>query len=581
VRFAIAALLFATSLNAADLSVAWIARNPKIDYVWDSANPTVEGWPAEGSAVTWVAHVRSLGTEPLQGVAYRWRIDGVVVKTGTLDFAPQSIVQTELPWTWTFARHQIAFEIDPANRIQESNERNNRVDVATNALGIGLYVERGFWDGIGPQLQEAAIGVTTFDDWLQKLVRRFNEMAQYATYPDSPNGVLDRWRIDEIHIVDDNALPLVPPYTEARDWGAPPASFGTLYPNVADHTVDMQWGYPTSAVTFWPEHTPWIFMIGNSTVHEFAHARTMIDAYAWNISTDNDQIDISGGPQPLPPSTGIFSTHDHGMMHFDWGHVDPYTAAAMNLMTGRRAIKGNYNEPWDLGWFLNDIPNTNRVKLIRADNTPIANRSVNLYRAQPKPGTSNYNMLFDKTADLTLQSDGAGVIVLSRNAFAEPIISHIDAQNGTSILRISDGGTTRWAFLESLEFNMAYWRGNTDLADYTVMADAPVCFDSLGPSSILPLPEALVTTPDVAFQFAATGGHHYELQYAVNGGAPMSAELPLPVKSQVKATLAVPPGRVVWWFIDHDPPAGCPEKHSSVYAFDHDLGGPHRRAATP
>lgn len=93
-------------MNAADLSVAWIGRNPKIDYVWKSADPTVEGWPAVGSTVTWVANVRSLGTESLQGVAYRWLIDGVVVKSGTLDFPPQSLVQAELPWTWTFARHE-------------------------------------------------------------------------------------------------------------------------------------------------------------------------------------------------------------------------------------------------------------------------------------------------------------------------------------------------------------------------------------------------------------------------------------------------------------------------------------------
>jgi hypothetical protein len=337
----------ATSAVAAenDLSVAWIARTPRIDYVWNSSNPTVEGWPAEGADVQWVANVRWLGADPVHGVAYQWTIDGDVVKSGTLDFNPESIVQTALPWKWTFTRHEIVFEINPDNAVQETNARNNRLLVYSNALGIGLYAERTFWNGIAPQLKAAGIGATTFDDWMQRLVRHFNEAARYATYPDTPNGVNDRWRIDEIHVVVDGALPLVPPYTEARDWGASGAGLGGVYPNVADHTVDMQWGFPAATVTFWPDASPWVFMLGNSEVHEWSHARTMIDTYAWNISTDTDELHMAVPPRPVPPSTtAVYSSHDHGMMHYNWARIDTYTAAAMNQMTGRRAIRGNYNE---------------------------------------------------------------------------------------------------------------------------------------------------------------------------------------------------------------------------------------------
>src|ERR1700712_652013 len=89
-----------------DLSVGWIARTPRIDYVWNSANPTVEGWPAAGDTVTWVANVRWLGAEPLRNVSYRWSIDGVEVRSGRMDFGAESLVQTSLPWTWTFTRHE-------------------------------------------------------------------------------------------------------------------------------------------------------------------------------------------------------------------------------------------------------------------------------------------------------------------------------------------------------------------------------------------------------------------------------------------------------------------------------------------
>src|SRR5215208_1456281 len=102
------ALLVAALASQTDLSVAWISRTPKIDYVWNSSRPTIEGWPAEGAAVTWVAHVRWLGATRLSHVAYRWIIDGVPVASGTLDFEPQTVVTAELPWKWTFVRHAIA-----------------------------------------------------------------------------------------------------------------------------------------------------------------------------------------------------------------------------------------------------------------------------------------------------------------------------------------------------------------------------------------------------------------------------------------------------------------------------------------
>lgn len=581
------ALLFSTTAAVAaesDLSVGWIARNPKIDYVWDSANPTVDGWPAEGSIVTWVANVRWLGADPLRGIAYRWTVDGAVVRSGTLDFDPQGVVQTGLPWTWTFARHEIAFEIDPDDAVKETNERNNRLLVYSNALALGLYVERSFWDGIMPKLEAAGIGATTFDDWMQLQVRRFNEMARYAIYPDSPKGVLDRWRIDAIHIVDDGALPLVPPYSEARDWGAG-GTGATQFPDVSDHTVDMQWGFPASTVGYW--NTPagegaWVFTIGNSNVHEWSHARTMIDVYAWNISRDTDTLKLSPAPPADPQSKVVYSTHHHGLMHFNWGIIDDYTAAAMNLMTGWRARRGNYNEPWDLGWFLNDIPASNRVRFLRTDGTAIANSNVSVYRARPDTASQQYGMIFDAPADLTAKTDANGVVTLPRSVFPDQIVSEINDENGTSIVRIDDGSTRRWAFLESLDFNLAYWRGQKEVADYTVTADAPPCVDRNGPSTIQPLPEAVVTTTVVPFQFAATTGHHYDLHYAVDGGEDVTVSMPLPIRSTVKAAVAIPGGRVVWWFIDNDPPVACPPPHSSIYAFDHEVAvPPRRRAAEP
>lgn len=557
-----------------DLSVAWIARTPRIDYVWNSSRPTVEGWPAEGDTVTWVANVRWLGTSPLKNVGYRWLIDGRVAGAGTLDFAPESLAQAQLPWTWTFARHRIVFEVDPLNLVTETEERNNRLLVYSNALGVGIWVERTFWEHIRPIVKNANIGATTFDDWMQRQIRRFNEMAASAIYPDTPDGVLDRWRIDEIHLVEDGALPLVPPYSEARDWGAGPGA-GGIYPNVLDHSVDMQWGFPAKEAAYWDSSDNWTMTNGNSIDHELGHARTMIDVYASNITTDGDVVPLNPSP-PAQSGTTIYSTPLHGLMHYGWGRIDPYSAAAMNRMTGSRAVAGNYNEPWNIGWFLNDLPAHNRVRFLRSDGTAIANRRVRIYQSTgEKIDTAKmhaYAMIFRKTPDIELTTDGDGAIVLDRKLFGNgPLVDAVDQKNGVDIVEIADGNTTRWAYLDSLLFNMAYWRGETDQAEFQIVADAPLCLDSVGTPS-KPEPEAAVTTPDVTFQFNVQAGHTYDLFYTVEGGTPQSVRT-----TRGSVTLTLPQGRIVWWFVDLNPVGNCLPKHSTTYGFDHLAGSPPTR----
>jgi hypothetical protein len=491
---------------------------------------------------------------------------------GTLDFNGPSLMETELPWKWTFARHEIVLEIDPHDDVTEVEERNNRLLIHSNALGVGVYVERTYWESATEKMPQANIGVATFDDFVQKHIRRFNEMAANAIYPETPQGVLDRWRIDEIHLVEDGVIPLAAPYPEARDWGAGPDGWGTLYPNVKDYTVDIQWGFTAVTSTYWPEYTPWILMIGNSTIHEFAHARTMIDTYAWNVAVPDDILRMK--ELPLATNGRMYSTRQHGLMHFDWGHLDRYSAAAMNRMTGRRAIRGNYNEPWDLGWFLNDLPQKNVVRLVRLDGTPLANRGIRIYQPTgeqtPFPGEPAYRLIYNETPSLTLTTDANGSMTLGRNPIAaQDLISRVDQTNGVAIVEIDDAGTRRWAFLDSLEFNLAYWRGETEEAHYELIADAEPCIDLLGPSAVLPYPEALVTTPGVTFEIPAQGLHEYHLFYTLDGGPAQTVKMPRPVLGKSKTTLPLPPGHVVWWFVDETTTAGCVPQHSSIYAFDH------------
>src|SRR5437868_5771726 len=96
---------------ADDLTVTHISRLPELDYVWGSANPTREGWPGLGQEIVWRANVKNFGANAVTS-GYRWTLDGVTVGRGTQTFAPNATTPVDLPSTWSFERHRLAFSVD-------------------------------------------------------------------------------------------------------------------------------------------------------------------------------------------------------------------------------------------------------------------------------------------------------------------------------------------------------------------------------------------------------------------------------------------------------------------------------------
>jgi hypothetical protein len=180
-------------------------------------------------------------------------------------------------------------------------------------------------------------------------------------------------------------------------------------------------------------------------------------------------------------------------------------------------------------------------------------------------------MRFKEPPDFTFVTDSQGWVSVPRNVFSDDAITaFVDRTNGTAIVEIQDGPIRRSAFLESLQFNLAFWRGNRELAEYTVMADRPICNDSLGPGGVSPHPDALVNTTEVTFEIPVKTNQRYELYYAVDGGAPVPLEVGPFTSSPGRVTLSIPHGRVNWWFTDPNT-APCPPQRSSIYGFDHDV----------
>ncbi len=449
----------------ADLDVGWISRLPRLNYVWGSTSPAVEGWPRPGEEVTWRVHVRNWTPEDVPAVSYLWLLDGQELQRGTIDLPASAMVTVDCPWSWTFDRHELTFIIDPDNAFLEEEEGNNNLSVYTNAITVGFYVERSLYEYFHSYQKELGVHANSWEDWAQRHVRRWNQMFASATYPETPEGVLDRIRIDHITVVPDGSLPLA-------------GGLATNTPNLQDRSVDLQWGFPAALVTsgFYANHrsvsdnNPFYFE--GSLLHELGHARYLIDLYGFNVH-DNGRgstVGIKEGGQlivgtafmPLVGGDAVHYTPYKGLMNGEYTWIDRYSAVALNLIAGHRATKGNYNAPENIGTFMQDLPFDNCLTVTDEYGVPLAGAQVSIYRATGQPGVW-YGKYFDDTPDLLLFADDLGQVYLGRCPFsASGVIVHdYGFSNAVAIVRVAQGER-----VESTDFNMEYWRGHIEVGRY-------------------------------------------------------------------------------------------------------------------
>ncbi len=455
----------------ADLTIGYIARFPRIDYTWGSNEPSTEGWPAVGSTVTWQAHVKNWSGKNLPAVQYIWYLDSTAVDSGTVAIPAESAVDINYPWKWTFSRHTVEIEIDPHNLIPEEEEQNNSLMIYTNAIGAGFYVEQSVYDYFRKYQKDLGVHSNCWEDWAQRHVSTWNKMFANAIYPETPNGVIDRIRIDKITVVPDGSLPLA--------GGLP-----TNDPNMSDRTIDLQWGFPATLLNndFYKNHssisTNNAFYFEGSLLHELGHARYLIDVYGFNVSDDGkgSTVGIKENGQFISgtsymPLTGnmVYTTPYLGLMNGQYTYIGRYSAGALNLITGDRATLGNYNAPGNIGVFMQDLPAQNQLQIEDESGNPLPGANVKVFQASGKSGEW-YGKYFDNIPDLDFTADSAGDVLVGRCPFSKDgkIVHTYGESNSIAILRIFFNGKVGYTFISVANFNMAYWRGNTQFASYKV-----------------------------------------------------------------------------------------------------------------
>ena len=536
---------------AAVLTVTHISRLPEMSYVPNSSNPTRDGWPAIGQTITWRANVKNYGDVAVTR-DYRWTEDGVEIAHGTTTFAPHATTSVDLPWSWTFARHRLAFESGDA-----------RLEIFTDAISAGFWVEQSLCDYF------RANG-TNWEDWAQRQIALFNDMASIA-------GVLDRWRVEKIVIVPDGALPLTPVDYIAQGNEYPNAS---THPDISDHTVDLEWGFRSVTIsTYANTHTAGLtnpFYLAPVLLHEMAHARSLTDVYGFDVQqAPGYVIDIRNddGSLAFPDNfTYVYRTPEAGLMNRTFSFIDRYSAMAMNLVAGARARAGNCNPPDDIGAFMNDLPLDNAVTIVDANGVPLANTDVEIFRSEPGSADAWYATDYDNVPDLKLHSDANGRVFVGRCPFSADgtIVHGWRGSNAVAIVRAKRNGVWQYGFLEVRQLNFEYWRGHTTLGEESVVVGR-TC-GTAAPTPSAPAYDATLTSAEVTLQWRGVAGAvDYVVYASANGGPPQT----IGRTSQLSLTAHLP-GRVYWWVeAEFD---GCPPAHSEVWRLEAPAGA-WRRAA--
>jgi hypothetical protein len=450
-----------------DLDATYIERTPRYEY------DTATNNPHPGDTVTFTAHVKCYGASATN-VAYRWQIDGATVGTGTIPtISPGSEMNLSQSWSWKDGYHSVSFAVDSSATIAELSEQNNTVTDRTDGLAVGFWVERSLYDYFRQHQRELrGAGSNSWEDWAQRQIAYWQQLAERAVFPATPQGVLDRLRLDKVVVVPDGSLPLH-------------GGWATNTPDASDKTVDLQWGFPAYLLdsmyddTSSPVRTN-PFYTEDSLLHELAHARWISDTYGFDVHNKAhhggvDQVRVwegstyVGGSAYLPYLAWeevLYYSKYRGFMSgdFDKGWSE-YDAAALNRNSGKRA--------GHLYVSLIDIPERNHLQILDVSGRPLAGADVRLYRSVNSQAPDAYGKDIDNVPDALLQSDHEGRVDLPPNPFTGSAGVTQDVTNGVMLLRIAHQGHVWYSFQEVTDFNLAYWKGDAEDAYYTLRLPAP------------------------------------------------------------------------------------------------------------
>jgi hypothetical protein len=461
----------ARSEGRPDWCVAVLERTPRLDFDGPGG-----GVPAIGASVLWRARVRNYGTAAAPRVFCRWEVDGNGAGEAWLEGIErfgEEVAELRLPRDG--ARHEVRFVVDPADAVPETSEGNNSRSVASDALLLGLWVERPVLDRFHRVQSALGDGANSFEDWAQRQVAAWNGMLEQAVFPLTPEGCTDRVALDRVLVVEEGGLPLA---------GGLPSND----PDARDRTVDLQWGFPATLVEGGAYDRPADREPGNplwidrELLRALSRARYLADAGRLSVRRDEvlleapDGRPLAGSPWLGEPAPGLVhrSSACALMAGERTGGYGEHSAWALERIARVRARGGNRAPPPVQGEYLGDLPEVVGIRVVDGHGRPLDGIEVRAWRRAP--GGDGRGAFAGEPVRSGTTSDG-GALELSLRG-ADPFFEGrrdppLDPGQGVLLLRLSRGGVHSFRFLEVVPFNLAAGRGRRDAHFEEIRLDLP------------------------------------------------------------------------------------------------------------
>ncbi len=436
-----------------DLDVLYIERTPKYEryaVIYRDGAPLpgpgseeAQRWPAPGETVTFAAHVMNKGTQPVEGFAGAWYIDGALVKRATQPekLWPGQEAVFELQWAWAHRldgerlldAHTVRFAADPDGELAETFEDNNVLEDRTDALALEVAVAPQVYAALDQQPRLG--GAFSAEDWLQRHVRAFNAALAASGYPQTPDDAGVRVRIDKIRIA----------------WEQPQV----------DLQYDGGWfvgeDYRTTSVYYRPaDDLDW------GMLHEWGHQLGLIDTYRYGVAAESVDVLRADGS---PLGAGYDFPGDYLMETLGSLALGPFNAAGLNHTQGfRRGYYGEYQ--YDLA------PNI-VLALTGDDGCAVAGADVAFYqRDEPVAGQPDAPRRIDNIPEFSGATGADGLLALpNRPSGGSPATAtgftlrdnpfgriDVDGAGNIGLLKVQKDGREQFAWLTVADLNLQYWR---------------------------------------------------------------------------------------------------------------------------
>ncbi|MCK9222932.1 MAG: hypothetical protein M0Q40_09995 [Limnochordia bacterium] len=421
----------------ADLDVLYISRTPRYErftVIYDEHGPASYSgglWPSVGTEVLFTAVVSNKGNLTSSPLIYQWWIDDQLVESGSHPAMPPGHRQEfSIPWQWQEEAGQVQFVVLAEDVSNELSERNNSRRIWTDALSFKFFVEPGVYE-VFNSLKNMT-GTYSFEDWAWAHIDRMDGMFEQC-------GVVESVFIDEVEVVDN-------------------------LPNVGEHAPlalewDGRWGWDDR------EWTPnkierEMGAVQYTLIHELMHQLGIIDEYNFNFDPNyRDRNEVN---------QEIFWYPYKGIMNdLNSRTLSSHTQNALNANKGfRRGFFGEY---------LYDLPRHNTIILKDQEGNVLSHAKIKIYQ-------TDSNRILNEPV-IEGMTDVHGRFILPNREISKEIITptghqlranpfgHINVVglNGLFLCEAQIDGNKVYGWLGIWEFNLAYWNGNEEEAEYTVV----------------------------------------------------------------------------------------------------------------